>query len=70
MIITIYIKIFLVVYIFDYIVCFVADNREGTLPTLAEFYINAHTKKGGGYANPEIEERVVCYSIKPGLLFV
>jgi hypothetical protein len=34
---------------------------SGTPPTRAKVYINTHTKKGSGYPNDEIRERVVWF---------
>jgi hypothetical protein len=35
--------------------------ETGKAPTRAVNYIRTHTKKGGGYPNTLVEERVVCF---------
>jgi hypothetical protein len=43
-----------------YIRGFLQVMKTGKAPTRAANYIMTHTKKGGGYLNPLVEERVVC----------
>jgi hypothetical protein len=51
------------IYLRKYVYCcgFLQVIKTGKTPTLAQNYIISHMKKGGGYPNPLVEERVVCF---------